>query len=168
MKYIKNPDSKCTCSNPKHHAQWVLNEKGILKSVEAVLKSGDSSQLTKDAYNFLYNMSGFIAHYDINGFIAHYKNTEDLRMDILNSSDINDTRFVTDPYFSKGEQAGYYAQKYRIGIALGELAPKYENSSKSLEAESIDDKLALLAEIVKRASTDKVFAKDILTKLEIL
>ena len=122
MKYIKNPNTKCTCSNPRHHAKWVLNEKGILNSIKKVLATGDSSKLTKDAYDFLNLTSGFIAHYNINGFKDYYRDTNLLREDIARSLDLRDyDRYITDSYFSKGEQSSYYAQKANVYKQLTEL-----------------------------------------------
>jgi hypothetical protein len=135
MKYIKNPNTKCTCSNPRHHATWVLNEKGILNSIRKVLATGDSDKLTKDAYDFLYLTSGFIAHYNVNGFKHYYRDTELLRNDLKRSSDLQDyDRYVRDGYFSKGEQSAYYAQKANIYKELKSLLARPDYGALTVKA----------------------------------
>ena len=168
MKYITNPDTKCTCSNPRHHAKWILNSAGILRSVKAVLDTGNIDKLTRDAYDFLYNMSGFIAHYDINGFKAHYANVEDLRQNILRSSDIGDNRFISDSYFSQGEQKDYYAAKYDVGNKIGKFAKSLEKKSQEREIGVVQDKINLLEVVVQKAKSDPIFAKDTLQKLGLI
>jgi len=115
MKYINNPNTKCTCSNPKHHAFWVLNKNGIENSIRKIIAKKDISFLTKDCYDFLYNLSGFIAHYDINGFADYYQNIAFLVKDLQNSSDLYDfERYTTDEFFAKSEQHQYYADKAEL------------------------------------------------------
>lgn len=113
MKYIKNPNSKCNCSNWKHHATWVLNVDGIEKSVKTVIKSGSMDKLTKDAYQFINGLSGFIAHYDIHGFKAYYQDDiGSFYNDLRRSADLRDfNRYVSDSFFVESEQNRYYAQK---------------------------------------------------------
>jgi len=43
----------------------------IVKNVIAAC--GNIDKLNKKGYDFLYQCSGFIAHYDINGFKEHYR-----------------------------------------------------------------------------------------------
>jgi ribonuclease HIII len=61
----------------------------IVNNIVKVIKTGNSSLLSKQAYNYLYPASGFIAHYNIYGFQNVYKNTELLRQDILNNQCFN-------------------------------------------------------------------------------
>jgi len=115
MKYINNPNTKCTCSNPKHHAFWILNKKNIITSIKRIIETQNINYLTKDCYDFLHNLSGFIAHYDINGFMDYYNNIALLVKDLQNSSDLSDfERYITDKYFSEGEQKMYYADKAEV------------------------------------------------------
>lgn len=115
MKYIKNPNTKCNCSNPKHHSFWILNKKGIEKSIKNIISKNDISYLTKDCYEFLHLLSGFIAHYDINGFADYYQNVAMLINDLQKSSDLsNYTRYITDNYFKNNEQSQYYADKSEL------------------------------------------------------
>lgn len=169
MKYIKNPNTKCTCSNPRHHAKWVLNVKGIARSIEAVLKTGDSCKLTKDAYDFVHNMSGFIAHFDINGFKATYSNTALLLSDLKDSSDTQDPeRYIRDVYFSEGEQSSYYAQKTELLKIIKELCRKYEGVVLSHEIGEVTGKFAALRDHVKAAEANPSFQKPLLEKLNLI
>lgn len=45
--------------------------------------NGDINKLSKQAYNFLYLASGFIAHYNHYGFMAYYDEPNKLKRDIL-------------------------------------------------------------------------------------
>ena len=52
----------------------------IVSNIVKAVKNIDN--LNKTGYNFIYNCSGFIAHYDLYGFIASYSG-ESLKRDIL-------------------------------------------------------------------------------------
>lgn len=95
--------------------KWAINKKGIMASLEQVIKKKDINKLTKDAYNFTMNMSGFIAHYNQGGFMDNYSNVADLVNDLKRSSDlVRPDYYKTDRYFSEGEQKEYYADKSEI------------------------------------------------------
>jgi hypothetical protein len=103
--------------------------KTILSSVERVLKTGDSSKLTKAAYNCLYLMSGFIANYDIRGFQQTYSDTRLLVSDILSSSDANDPeRYVRDTWFANQYGIEYCQSKTDAYKGLKALALKYQKT----------------------------------------
>jgi hypothetical protein len=127
MKYIKNnPNSKCTCANPDHHAIWDLEPDKILNSLTAVFKNQDITELTPEAYKFVMNMSGFIAHYDIHGFRSTYEDLRLFAQDLLLSSDTTDhKRYLNDEFFSKGEQPLYYKQKAEVLKAIPAIVNKY-------------------------------------------
>ena len=67
----------------------VVNVKSVLASVERVFKTRDTSKLTKAAYQRLYLLSGFIAHYDLGGFQHAYRETSRLAKDILSAYEVN-------------------------------------------------------------------------------
>jgi len=52
----------------------------IVSNIVKAVKNIDN--LNKTGYNYIYNCSGFIAHYDMYGFIASYSG-ESLKRDIL-------------------------------------------------------------------------------------
>ena len=52
----------------------------IVNNIVAACK--DITKLNRTGYNFIYQASGFIAHYDICGFINEYQN-EDLKSEII-------------------------------------------------------------------------------------
>ena len=102
--------------------KWNINENSIKKSLQSVIKTKDIQKLSKDAYAFTMNLSGFIAHYNIEGFKSEYENVADLVRDLKNSSDIQDSnRYKRDSYFSEGEQKEYYASKSNILEFIAEL-----------------------------------------------
>jgi hypothetical protein len=148
MKYINNPATKCTCDNPQHHALWILNKKGIISSFQKILKSNDINNLSKDAYQFIMGLSGFIAHYDINGFMSNYQDLRTFIVDILNSSDITDAdRYITDNYFSENEQKQYYADKAELCKELCRIAKEYQTKIEKsfLEIEKAELKAEIIA-----------------------
>ena len=53
MKYTPNPNTKCTCSNPNHHATWDLEPNKIIKSLTNVFKKQSIDYLTPNAYEFI-------------------------------------------------------------------------------------------------------------------
>ena len=73
----------------------------IVGNIRKVVTTGDSRNLTKQAYNFLCLASGFIAHYNLYGFQDAYKNTGELATAILNNKANNQWgNFRSDdPYY---------------------------------------------------------------------
>lgn len=61
----------------------------IVSNVIKAVKNIDN--LNKTGYNFIYQCSGFIAHYDLYGFIASYTG-ETLKQDILSYAGQNQWR----------------------------------------------------------------------------
>lgn len=61
---------------PLTERQKALIVSNIVKAVKNI------DNLNKTGYNYIYNCSGFIAHYDLYGFIASYTG-ESLKQDIL-------------------------------------------------------------------------------------
>lgn len=95
--------------------KWKINSSGIKKSLKAVIDKKDIDKLTKDAYHFVMNLSGFIAHYDINGFKSNYRNVGDLVRDLKGSMDVlRPNYYITDSFFTGGDQPEYYAAKSDI------------------------------------------------------
>ena len=111
--------------------KWKINKSGIKKSLKSVIEKKDITKLTKDAYNFTHILSGFIAHYDRNGFMNYYENVADFVEDLQNSSDIKRPGYYTeDSYFSKGDQAEYYADKSEILKFVADLVKDIQVTSK--------------------------------------
>ena len=142
MKYTINSDAKCTCSNPRHHAIWDLEPEKIIKSLTQVFDNHNIDQLTKDTYDFIKNLSGFIAHCNIDGFKSEYQDLRKFIDDLLESSDVdNSAHYLSDDYFSKGEQFYYYAQKCALLKAIKKLAIKHKDKIDNAfnEQEKIED-----------------------------
>ena len=77
----------------------------IVNNVTAACR--DITKLNKTGYDFLYQASGFIAHYNIDGFKAHYSNPGSLQADIEAYARSNQWN-----NFRKGERdADYYHSK---------------------------------------------------------
>jgi hypothetical protein len=89
----------------------------IVNSFKKVFNTGDINHLTKQAYNFIYLASGFIAHCDLFGFRAEYENVNDLKQDILRNQGMNQWN-----NFRQGERDyEYYMQKKEIYNKIVEL-----------------------------------------------
>jgi len=102
--------------------KWTLNKRGIVNSLKRVIKTKNIDHLTLDAYRFVMNISGFIAHYNIHGFKGEYENVADLIADLQRSSDIlHSGRYIDDPFFGKGDQAEYYRTKAETLIEIADL-----------------------------------------------
>lgn len=101
------------------------NTKAILRSVDRVFKTKNIDNLTLDAYRFLMNMSGFIAHYDINGFKHYYSKTSDLANDILNSSDSARPAYWISDFFVKSYGMAYCVSKMDTISGVAALAAKH-------------------------------------------
>jgi hypothetical protein len=76
----------------------------IITNVVKACKNIDN--LNKTGYNFVYQCSGFIAHYDLYGFIANYKE-DSLKADILRNTRANEWR----NFHPKDENYEYYMSK---------------------------------------------------------
>jgi len=70
---------------PLTERQKSLIVSNVLKAVKNI------DNLNKTGYNFIYQCSGFIAHYDLYGFIASYTG-ETLKQDILSYAGQNQWR----------------------------------------------------------------------------
>lgn len=55
----------------------------IVNNVRKVIKEKNIELLSKQAHNYLYLCSGFIAHYNYHGFKDYYQNVDDLKTDLL-------------------------------------------------------------------------------------
>jgi hypothetical protein len=76
----------------------------VAKSVVTAAKTGDMTKLTKKAYDFVYILSGFIAHYNYYGFIDYYQDGG-FKQDLLSSMDLqNWQRYLTDGFFTSEEK----------------------------------------------------------------
>lgn len=144
-----------------------LNSKTILNNIELVFKTNNITKLNKPTYHFLMNIPGFIAHYDLYGFQSNYSNVADL----INQLSNTDLQWGIDHYSTYGIEQ--YGKKYGesnaiIYTELIKLVEKYKDQSNNQLKDKIQDKLALLKELVKRAETDENFTEEILRKLNLL
>lgn len=90
---------------------------GILRSFKSVFKHKDISYLTKNAYDYIYLASGFIAHYNVHGFRAEYENVYMFAQRILNNRSNNQW----SNFRPNEENYEYYMQKRDIYNAIVEL-----------------------------------------------
>ena len=61
----------------------------IVGNIRKVMTTGNSKNLTKQAYSFLNLSAGFIAHYNVYGFQDYYENVDNLAREILSNQPIN-------------------------------------------------------------------------------
>jgi hypothetical protein len=94
----------------------------IINNVAKVISTGNIELLTKQAYNYLYLCSGFIAHYNLLGFRDYYQDTARLKQDLLAyHQDNNWANFHSD-----GKDYGYYHQKALIyNSIIKAIGPKH-------------------------------------------
>jgi hypothetical protein len=128
------------------------NSSYIAKNLESVYKSGDITKLSKASYNFLYLMSGFIAHYNLYGFQDHYQDLRDLSQDILNSMDINDPeREIRDPWFAGQYGVEYCQSKVDTLKAIKEVVLKYKDQAQvEFDQKEKDQEIAIAKSIATK------------------
>jgi len=102
-----------------------INVKSVLASVERVFKSRDTSKLTGVAYNRLYLLDGFIAHYDLGGFQYHYSETSRLAKDILASYQVNNPDHYMQECFVRDYGQAYCQSEYDLARNLKTCAAHY-------------------------------------------
>lgn len=64
----------------------------IVASFRKVFQTGNIDHLTKSAYNFIYQASGFIAHYNLYGFREEYRDVSTLKRAISRNYGANQWR----------------------------------------------------------------------------
>jgi hypothetical protein len=98
-----------------------INTTLVVNNIKNIIKTGDISKLKKSTYQFLYIMSGFIAHYDINGFKYHYENVSDLVKDLKDSRDIKYCDYYYEAFFQKDDYSrDYYTSKSKTLKSLAD------------------------------------------------
>lgn len=95
----------------------------IVKNLKDIQSSQNMELLNKPTYDFVMNLSGFIAHYDIFGFIDNYhQNYQPIGYfftELSNSYEIRrPERFIQDSFFSTGENSSYYKSKYDLLVRI--------------------------------------------------
>lgn len=91
-------------------ASNLLTDKGKERLIKAVVRAAKNVQtMTDEAYDFLYQSNGFIAHYGIYHFRKYYEDNS-LKADILAFKDMNQY-----DNFCKGKKNyDYYMQRKEI------------------------------------------------------
>lgn len=144
-----------------------LNDKAILKNIELVFKTQDSSKLNNSAYRFLMNVSGFIAHYDLYGFQCQYQNVNDLIEKLINT----DLQWGIKHYSTYGiEQYGkdYGEAMARIYQGLSALLTKYQKQSKIALNDKIKNRWEFLKTIIEKGENDQNFKENVLRKFDLI
>ena len=90
-----------------------MNKRRILKSLKKVFDKRDIKYLSEEAYDFVENISGFIAHYNKNGFKDYYSDFDLFIKDLRNSTDILNPEYYLEEFFMKRDPQ-YYQDKVEI------------------------------------------------------
>lgn len=99
------------------------NSNRIISNVKKVLKTRDMNDLSKQAYDFLYQQSGFIAHYNHYGFIEYYKdNIEQFILDMMGFN--KDADYFGGAWFRDKYGDEYVDSKVATLRGIYELLPK--------------------------------------------
>lgn len=124
----------------------------VLKSWETFLKHGLKKQhFTKRLYEHLHLHSGYIAHFSLYGFYSTYF---EAGQDILQFFD----------HFCNYTAIADYRD---INAAMREVYSKYQDVIKKQAEDDITDRLGLLEACVKRAKSDREYAKKFLGRVRI-
>lgn len=133
----------------------------ILANLREILSIEDSTLMTKETYNFLYLMSGFIAHYNLYGFIAYYQDTAKLLRDLGNSTDIKDPkRIIRDPFFIKAYGEAYCKSIVETFIGIKRLVEDY-NAIYEIRRRGEDDEMRYKKEFTYGELTRKNLSQHI-------
>lgn len=141
----------------KEQNKWVLKTASILRSIERVFRTQEIDNLTTDAYKFVMNLSGFIAHYDVNGFRSYYHNVADLLSDLDCSLDVMQAeRYIKDSFFAESVQSEYYASKYECLVAIKELIPLYRDKILETGEMTHEERYTLVKDRIERLKRDNI------------
>lgn len=127
------------------------NSRGVLSNLELVFKTSNIWKLNKPTYNFVMNMSGFIAHYNLQGFQCTYEDVSLLIGEIADSV----KSYVPDYNYEVQSYGKIYADsKKAIYDALPALCEKYTKQAQDTSTTRIREVLektnAILTEVLKR------------------
>lgn len=92
----------------------------IVNSFKTVFLTGDIEKLTPAAYKYIYQASGFIAHYNLHGFRDAYREVTLLKQDILRQAESN----LWKNFSPQDKDYDYYMEKsavYRSLVSLSTL-----------------------------------------------
>lgn len=118
-----------------------VNVASVLRNVETVFKTRDSSKLSKVSYNRLYLLGGFIAHYDLGGFQHAYSETSRLAKDILSAYEVNSPEHYMQDCFIRDYGQAYCQSEHDLARNLKTLAAHYlpQLEAHDTQAEREDD-----------------------------
>ncbi len=144
-----------------------LNSKAIVHNIELIFKSNDINKLNKPTYNFVHNLTGFIAHYDLYGFRSTY---EDLRLfadELLGACTENEANYKLDEDFIRDYGRAYCQSEADIINGIREVVLKYQAEIKTKadnkDMGKLNTLLALAEEVKKRndPETTRTFLRNL-------
>ena len=124
--------------------------KNTLRNIELVFRYNDIDKLNKKGYDFLYLMSGFIAHFNIHGFKNAYRDLRDLLNNIESSLPIEKDVAIRDIKDPNHNSYGlpYCQSKLEIVEGLEKIIPTYkekiEKKFREIEKENVENEIAVL------------------------
>lgn len=130
-------------------------KKLVLKNWKTFLRHGLNKQhFTKRLYEHLHLHCGFIAHYDIHGFYSTY-------FEAGQDTERFFEHFCTYTTANYGANVDYDD----INTAMRQVYDGYKDAIKKKAEDDITDRLDLLGASVKRAKSDRKFAKQLLSQI---
>ena len=136
-----------------------INSKAIISNINLVFKTNDIYKLNKSTYNFVMNLSGFIAHYNLAGFQCTY---EDLRLfatDLIDAcTEGTADREANDSDFNKWYGKAYCQSKADAINGIREVVTKFNSgvttSFENKDAEKLQNLISLATEVQRRNDPD--------------
>lgn len=114
------------------------------------------ARFTKRLYQHLHLHCGFIAHYDIHGFYSTYFEAG------------QDTERFFDHFCSyTAQNFGRYAEYDDLNTAMREVFDKHRASIQSQAEADVSRRIEILEASVRRAKSDRGFAKQFLGKINL-
>lgn len=132
-----------------------VNSKAIVSNISQVFETQDITKLNKPTYQFVANLSGFIAHYDLYGFQSNYEDLRSFSDDLLPAcSESEARRLGEDLDFIKWYGKSYCKSEADALNGIREVVTKYQskvaNSFESEDARKLQKIIDLATEVQHR------------------
>ena len=132
-----------------------VNSKAIISNIGQIFKTNDITKLNKPTYEFVMNLSGFIAHYNLYGFQENYSDLRSFADDLLSAcTEGTADREANDSDFNRWYGHAYCQSKADAinGIREVVLAAQSKVSTicEDKDTQKLDKIIALATEVKRR------------------
>jgi len=145
-----------------------VNSKAIISNIGQIFKTNDITELNKPTYEFVMNLSGFIAHYNLYGFQENYSDLRSFADDLLSAcTEETADREANDSDFNRWYGHAYCQSKADAINGIREVVTKFNSgvttSFENKDAEKLQNLISLATEVQRR--NDPNLTRKFLAKL---